>query len=113
LQRGERVVWEGRLRSDRWFYPPDAWLVPFSLLWGGFAIFWEATAIAGDGGAFFVLWGIPFVVVGSRPSDDRGLVVDASWPGGRTRSGAVELTDIPDADQVYRQIMARVGADRY
>jgi hypothetical protein len=53
------------------------------------------------------------IVVGSRPSDDRGLVVDASWPGGRTRSGAVELTDIPDADQVYRQIMARVGADRY
>jgi hypothetical protein len=38
-------------------------------MWGGFAIFWEFMAIGGVSGGngaptFFVLWGIPFVVVG-------------------------------------------------
>jgi hypothetical protein len=64
LEAGERLLWEGQPDVSR-FSLRGAWfLVPFSFLWGGFALFWEASAFAGHAPLFFLLWGIPFVALG-------------------------------------------------
>ena len=41
LTSGENFIWAGRPSGSVIFHKEDAFLVPFSLLWGGFAIFWE------------------------------------------------------------------------
>lgn len=64
LRPSERIVWQGQPDVAD-FSNRGAWyLIPFSVLWCGFAILWEATAITSRGGVFFVLWGLPFVGVG-------------------------------------------------
>ena len=64
LSSGERIEWVGRPDPAKHFTRGDVFLVPFSIMWGGFSIFWEASVIAGGAGPFFAAWGIPFVVIG-------------------------------------------------
>jgi hypothetical protein len=67
---GETITWAGQPETSVIFHKEDWAAIPFSLLWGGFAIFWEYMATGGfgakgsGGGWFFALWGIPFVVIG-------------------------------------------------
>jgi hypothetical protein len=62
LSGDERIEWAGRPDPAKRFTRADWYLVPFSILWGGFAIFWFVGATVSGGG--FGLFGIPFVAIG-------------------------------------------------
>ncbi|MCX7746470.1 MAG: PH domain-containing protein [Clostridia bacterium] len=63
LLENEEILWTGQPLT-RVFSIIDIFLIPFSLIWGGFAISWEFTAIHSGAPLFFCLFGIPFVLVG-------------------------------------------------
>lgn len=71
LLPNESVLWAGQPSTKVVFTRGDIFLIPFSLLWGGFAIFWELgvlgmAAHSQNGGPpeIFPLFGIPFVLMG-------------------------------------------------
>lgn len=59
----ESVLWLGRPENIRLFEASDIYMVPFSLLWCGFAVFWE-WSVWRNGILLFTLFGIPFVLTG-------------------------------------------------
>lgn len=72
LTSGESILWAGQPNSRIIFHKEDLFTIPFSLMWGGFAIFWEAgvaglwgsTTHSGNRWIFGMIWGIPFVIIG-------------------------------------------------
>jgi hypothetical protein len=63
LLPNERIVWEGRPYTGMIFRPTDIFLIPFSLIWGGFALFWNVSAW-NNSDLSFKLFGLPFLIVG-------------------------------------------------
>ena len=114
LLTGERILWSGRPAQGLLFTGRDALLIPFSLMWGGFAVFWETSVLTQPNTqAFFGLWGIPFVLIALYLIAGRFLL-DAWIRGGTlyavtnkriliSRSGpfskftAIHLDRLPDA----------------
>ena len=64
LETNETLVWTGKPKTGIVFRSTDLFLIPFSLLWCGFAIFWFTTALSSGAPFFFALFGIPFVIMG-------------------------------------------------
>ncbi len=97
LQPNERLIWAGQPRKGILIRPVDAFLIPFSLLWGGFAIIWTAIALLSEAPLVFVLFGIPFVVVGLILIFGR-FIIDAQQRKntyyGLTKDRALVLTGI-------------------
>jgi hypothetical protein len=108
----EQLLWVGRPPRGLILQATDVFLIPFSLLWGGFAIVWETMALA-DGPWYFGLFGVPFVLVGLYMivgrfwidswqragtyygvTSERVLIV-SMWLGRRIKSLAIDsLTDV-------------------
>jgi hypothetical protein len=65
LRQEERLLWTGQPAPGIRFRRADAIVIPFSLLWAGFAISWEAGVLSQDAPLFFALFGVPFVLVGA------------------------------------------------
>ena len=62
LNNDERLVWTGTPKTGIIFKKADIFLIPFSVFWCGFAIFW--VIMASNTSGMFGLFGIPFVLIG-------------------------------------------------
>lgn len=74
LRPGEQLLWAGRSDPAVLFTGRDAFLVPFSLLWCGFIVFWLTQAISSGAPWFFGLFGSLFALVGLHLLVGRFLV---------------------------------------
>lgn len=123
LAFGERILWDGHPDTRQWLAAQDWYLIPFSLMWGGFAIFWEASVLSSPSArssVIFPLWGIPFVLIGIyliagrflvrhrirkatsyAVTDRRVIEVTRSMFGGR-RVNTVWLASYPPVDKRIR-----------
>lgn len=54
----------GRPAQGIIFTPRDGYLIPFSLVWCGFAVYWTFMATNAGAPGFFTLWGLLFVCIG-------------------------------------------------
>jgi hypothetical protein len=64
LLPGERLLWEGRPVRHQLLRPADLLLIPFTVIWCGFAISGEVLVLASFGPSLFALFGLPFVLIG-------------------------------------------------
>jgi hypothetical protein len=95
LQPDERILWRGSPDASVIFAPQDLYVVPVSILWLGFALFWEHGVIH-QGTVFAEIWGIPFVLLGLYVLF--GRFVAKAWSRRRTfyavtNRRAVRITD--------------------
>lgn len=61
----ETLVWTGRPDPGKHLGSSDAFLVPFSVFWGAFSIFWVVQVLSSGAPLPFALFGVPFVALGA------------------------------------------------
>lgn len=118
LLEGESLLWWGRPDPTKHLGLSDIFLVPFSLLWGGFAFFWEIGVLTSGAPAFFGVFGLAFVAMGVYMIFGRFIV-----KARRKRRTAYGLTDqrvlvavgstaLSDGQVSHQPIDRRVSRDR-
>ncbi|KPF91317.1 hypothetical protein IP87_21080 [beta proteobacterium AAP121] len=64
LAAGEQVIWSGQPKQGLKLLAADAFGIPFSLFFAGFSVFWMHGAAQSGASLSFILFGLPFVLVG-------------------------------------------------
>ena len=93
----ESLAWTGRPATGFIFRKPDVFFIPFSLVWGGFACFWEYTVYRAGAPYFFLLFGRFFYDILRRRKTVYALTSERILRlTGKTLS-AWNLKDLPQA----------------
>lgn len=64
ISDNEYILWEGAPEKGFTFTSRDLVMIPFSIFWLAFALFWEFSVITSTSSLFMAIWGLPFVGVG-------------------------------------------------
>jgi len=88
IDAGEHLLWAGQPRRGICFRRADIFMIPFSIIWASFTVFWEIMAFRENAPIFFRFWGIPFVLAGAYLVVGR-FVWDA-WRRTRTVYGVTD-----------------------
>lgn len=69
LDDDEQIIWTGKPSRGIKFRSSDILLIPFSLIWGGFAIYWEFSVLTmipeyNPTAILFSIFGSPFIFIG-------------------------------------------------
>jgi hypothetical protein len=118
LLKGEKIVWCGRPAQGLLLTRRDWLLIPFSLFWGGFFVFWERGVLDANAPILMKLWGVPFLLIGVylvagrflldawirrgvyyAVTDKRVLILRS---GPFSKFSAVSLDQLPDANLTER-----------
>jgi hypothetical protein len=83
LGSDEKLLWTGRPRQGLFLRAADAFAIPFSLFWTGFAAGWMILAVQAKNGLWIV--GIPLLMIGLYMMAGRFFV--DSWQRARTWYG--------------------------
>jgi hypothetical protein len=65
IEPGESVLWSGRSDPAVMLTAADGYLIPFSLFFAGFSVFWVIGLSHAPNSGPFALFGLPFVVIGA------------------------------------------------
>jgi hypothetical protein len=80
LHSDERIIWEGKPDKRSFLFLGPSWfIIPFTILWCGFAIFWEVGVWASGAPAFFLIFGGVFVLIGLYITIGRFFVAGKEW----------------------------------
>ncbi|MGN0517643.1 MAG: hypothetical protein ACI4II_02835 [Acutalibacteraceae bacterium] len=64
LSVDESVLWYGKPVKGKLLTKEDIVMIPFSIMWCSFAIFWAVGVLTIDSPLFFKIWGILFSLIG-------------------------------------------------
>ena len=64
LEADETILWRGKPEKLHLLGRTDLYMIPFSILWCAFAVYWEWTAIRSGAGMLFYAFGGVFVLFG-------------------------------------------------
>lgn len=118
LRSGEWLRWTGRPDPAVNFAPVDMFMIPFSILWCGFAVFWLTMAVNLGAPIFFMLFGAVFVLVGLyfvfgrflfKRRDKRSTVYGLTDSRAIVAKGARSSQDIPLAGSPTQVKRSRDG----